>query len=221
MPELAGRPIQGRIGWWRFAVVTGAATMIAGGMMAGMANGAIAASFAVAGSTFKVSADTLDGTGFAQYGGFASEQGARKLPDGRPDPTDSKNHPVVVNAIADATLFNLCQSVTVVGLPASLIIRAGQDKDQPARATGLLIDAERIQGKTTFTNVQIGRDASTLSKGGTGLAGQAGQFGQQADRIVIEGLKQRAWSTTAGSFTLTGLDLQISVNPGGKPEECF
>jgi hypothetical protein len=215
-----GDVAHGTTGWRRFAVVFGAATVVAGGIVVGMANGAIAASFAVSGSTFKVSASNLDGTGFVQYGGIASEKGARMLPDGRPDPTDPKNHPVAVSGIADATLADLCQSVTVPGLPVSLMIRAGGG-GTPAKASGLIIDATQLNGDATFRNISIGQDASTLSKAGAGVAGATGGFGQQADSVHIDKLRQVAWSTSAGTFTLNGLDLRVSVRPGGTAEECF
>ena len=212
---------QGRTRWRRFAVVMGSATLLAGGIVVGMANGAIAASFAVSGSTFKVQASSLDGTGFVQYGSFAAEKGARVLPDGRLDPTDPKSHAVAVSGIKSATLTKLCQSVVVKGLPVSLVIRAGGN-GKPVTAEGLLIDATQLSGDATFTNMSIGQDASTLTKAGPNVAGAAGQFGQQADTVHIDDLKQVAWATSAGTFTLNGLDLHVSaVRPGESPEECF
>ena len=76
-----------------FAAVMVPAVVAAGAIVLGMANGAIAASFSVSGSQFKVSADTLDGTGFVQYGGFAQEKGARTLPNGIPDPSPRRKPP--------------------------------------------------------------------------------------------------------------------------------
>lgn len=40
-----------------------------GGLMFGMSQGALAASFAVSGTTFKINADKLEGNGLALYGG--------------------------------------------------------------------------------------------------------------------------------------------------------
>jgi hypothetical protein len=175
----------------------------AGAIVVGMANGAIAASFAVSGSTFKVSADTLDGTGFVQYGGVAVDKAGNQ-------------HPVAVSGIKNASLSNLCQSVVVPGTPISLVIRAGRG-GTPATASDLLIDMTQLSGDATFTNISIGQDASTLTKGPANAVGVAGGFGQQADRVVITNLKQVAWSTSAGTFTLNGLDLHVSLTK----EECF
>jgi hypothetical protein len=74
-----------------------------------------------------------------------------------------------------------------------------------------------LQGDATFTNIDIGQDASTLNKGPVGARGQAGGFGQQADSVVIKGLKQVAWSTSAGSFHLVDMSLSINLTKN----ECF
>jgi hypothetical protein len=50
--------------------------------------------------------------------------------------------------------------------------------------------------------------------------GSTGAFGQQAKSVVINGVKQTAWSTSAGQFELKGLHLFVDVNPRG-PKECF
>jgi hypothetical protein len=209
-----GSAVKGRTRWKRFATVVVPATFIAGAIVFGQATGAIAASFNVSGSQFKVSADRLEGTGFVQYGGQVTEKGG----DPR-NPADPKNHLVAVSGIASAKLYNLCQSVKVPGLPASMVIRAGKDPKAPAEATNLLIDMTLLKGDATFENIQIGIDASDLSKGGPGAKGHLGGFAQQADSVVITNLKQVAWSTSAGTFKLTGLDLSVST--GASPEECF
>lgn len=220
MKDAQGSPVQGRTRWRRFAAVMVPAAAAAGAIVFGMANGAIAASFSVSGSQFKISADKLEGTGFVQYGGYASEKGARRLSNGFPDPTDPKNHPVAVSGISNVTaLTNLCQSVKVPGLPVSMVIRAGRDVNNPVTATDLLLDVSSLQGNATFGNIQIGIDASDLSKGPAAAKGLPGGFAQQADTVTITKLKQVAWSTTAGQFNLNGLDLSISS--GSNPEECF
>jgi hypothetical protein len=184
--------------------------------MTGMANGAVPAQFAVSGQQFKVAAETLTGTGFVQYGGLASPNGAR-----RNDPTDTRNHAVATSAIASADLYKLCQSVKVPGLPVSLVIHAGDDINNQAHAKDLLIDMTDLKGDATFTNINIGQDAGTLNPAGD-PNGAPGSFGQKADKVVIQHLKQVSWSTTASSFTLNGLHLYVDVNTTPKgPEECF
>lgn len=194
---------RGKTRWRRFAALTLPAVAAAGFIVFGMANGAIAASFAVSGQSFKVSADQLVGDGFVQYGGTVH---------------DSKGnvYPVAVSGITHATLSNLCQSVKVPGAPIVLTINAGGG-DKPASADNLLLDLTELKGEATFTNIEIGRDASTLDKAPG--QGAAGSFGQQADKVVIDDLRQIAYSTTAGTFTLTGLRLKVNV--GADAKECF
>ncbi|MFC0533052.1 DUF6230 family protein [Phytohabitans kaempferiae] len=174
------------------------ATALAGAVVFGMANGAIAASFSVSGQTFKVSASKLEGEGFSQYGGVARAK-------------DGTEHPVAISGIARAKLYDLCQSVKVPNLPIVLTINAGGGGN-PATATDLLLDVEQLEGDATFTNIDIGIDASEVG-------GDPGTFGQRSDTVVINDLKQVAHSTSAGTFTLKGLKLKVNV--GADAKECF
>jgi hypothetical protein len=214
--DAQGNLVLGRTRWRRFAAVLVPAVAAAGVLMAGVATGAVPASFAVSGSTFKVTATHLHGTGFVQYGGVAYPRGGKTitLPDGTVigDPTDPNNHPIAVSGIADATLNNLCQSVVVVPHQLSLVIHAGQDPNHPVRATNLMIGMTSLSGDATFGNINIGQDASTLSGGPTGAHGLPGGFGQQAETVDIDNLSQIAWSTSAGTFTLNGLDLKVDLH---------
>jgi hypothetical protein len=204
--DAQGDPAYGRTNWRRFAVAVGVPTVVAGGMLFGMANGAFAASFAVSGQDFKISADRLEGDGFAQYGGVVKD-------------AEGKEIPVAMSGIKNATLVNLCQSVRVKDAPMSLTITAGTANGKPARATDLLIGVKDLAGDAKFTNINIGQDAGTLRRGGAEARGETGGFGQQADDVTITGLRQTAVSTTAGTFTLTGL--QLRLNFGSQPKECF
>lgn len=195
----------GHTRWSRFFALMLPATALAGGIIVGMANGAVAASFAVSGQTFKVSASELRGEGFVQYPGVAEE-------------IDGTKHPVAVTGIREAELFDLCQSVKAPGAPVVLTITAGGG-GRPATASDLLIDVEELQGDARFTNINIGQDASTLEGGPDGAKGPPGAFGQQADAVTITNLRQVARSTQAGTFNLTGLRLKVNV--GEAARECF
>jgi hypothetical protein len=195
----------GRTRWRRFAALALPATAIAGAIVFGMAHGAMAASFAVSGQTFKVSASELRGEGFVQYGGVAEE-------------IDGTKHPVAVTGIRRAQLFDLCQSVKTPGAPVVLTITAGGG-GRPATASDLLIDVESLEGDVEFTNIHIGQDASTLEGGPDGAKGGRKAFGQQADAVTIKNLRQVARSTQAGTFNLTGLKLKVNV--GAAAKECF
>ncbi|GAB3452010.1 DUF6230 family protein [Streptomonospora sediminis] len=194
----------GGTAWKRFGLALIPALGAAAVLVGMTAQGTLAASFAVSGESFKVSADQLKGTGFAQFGDVATS-------------ADGTGHPVAISVIDDVELSNLCQSVlmdTPVG-EVTLLVNAGQG-DQPATAKNMVIDVQQLSGDAKFTEMEIGRDASTVENA-TGETGKSGAFGQQADTIKIDGLKQTAWSVNAGTFSLTGLHL--GMKPGN--HECF
>lgn len=195
----------GRVRWRRFALLTVPAVVVTAGLGIALAQGALAASFAVSGQQFKVSAKSLEGEGFAQYGSV--DVNARE-----------DLIPVAVTAIKEAKLHSLCQSV-VTTLPLigdiSLNLTAG-GKD-PVEASNLFVDATQLSGDAVFSNIEIGRDASTLDKGPAEAVGMQDLFAQQADTVAISNLHQTAWATNAGTFKLSGLSMGISK---GK-KECF
>ncbi|MEU8940925.1 DUF6230 family protein [Streptomyces goshikiensis] len=195
----------GGVRWRRFALLTVPAIAVTAGLGIALAQGALAASFAVSGQQFKVSASSLEGEGFAQYGSVD---------------VNARNEliPVAVTAIREAKLHDLCQSV-VTTLPVigdiSLNLTAGGKT--PVEASNLFVDATQLSGDAVFSNIEIGRDASTLDKGPAEAQGMQDLFAQQADTVSITGLHQTAWATNAGTFKLSGLSMNISK---GK-KECF
>ncbi|MCK7626514.1 DUF6230 family protein [Streptomyces sp. RS10V-4] len=205
MKDAHGRHVTGRISWRRFAVLAVPAVAGTAALGIALANGALAASFAVSGQQFKVSADSLTGDGFAQYGSVDANARGDLLP-------------VAVTAIKSAELHRLCQSV-VTHLPVlgdiSLKLTAGNG--DPVKATNLFVDATQLAGNASFHHIEIGRDASTLTKGPDDAQGLQDLFAQQADDVSITQLRQTAWATNAGTFRLTGLSMKVSK--GSK--ECF
>jgi hypothetical protein len=185
-----------------------------GGLLFGISAGAFPAQFTVSGQLFKVSATELRGEGFVQVPGWDAD-------------ADENNIPVARSIIAEAELDDLCQSVAI---PQNIIdllfpgidtvvlrIEAGRNGN-PATAENLVIGLEELGGDTTFTNIEIGNDAGAIS----GEPLLTGQFGQRADRVVIRDLKQTAYSTSAGTFRLTGLSLRVMVDsPTAFAGECF
>ena len=207
MKDTSGAQVLGRTSWKRLGLVMVPTVIAAGALAVAMTNGAIAASFAVSGQQFKLTAGTLTGTGFVQYGSID------KHVDGSPVP-------VAVSAFKSADITNLCQSV-VTPLPVigdvTLTIKAGGGST-PVHADNLIIDMSQLNaGTATFTNINIGQDASTLGGSAAGAVGQAGLFGQQADSATLTGVQQVAYSTNAGSFQLHDMSLGISM--GNNP--CF
>jgi hypothetical protein len=194
----------GRTRWRRFAIAMMPATVIIGGIVVGLANGAVAASFSVSGQQFKVSADNLHGTGFRQFSSLDTA-------------ADGTQIPIAGSVIDNATLTNLCQSVNVpnpLGMRIVLRIEAGGG-GTPATAQGLTIGLTKLQGNATFTNIQIGRDGGDVS----GIPQLSGSFAQSADEVNIDGLRQIATSTSAGTFALNGLTMAVLT--GDDARECF
>lgn len=183
---------QGRVRWRKFAAVLVPAAAVAAILVALTAQGTAAASFAVSGEQYLVTASALHGTGFEQYG--ATYQQA-----------NGKRHSVALSVIRNATLANLCQSVTVLG--HTLRITAGGN-GTPVSATDLVVAATDLSGNATFHNINVGQDASTLNQV-PGQSGQIGGFGQQANSVTITNVRQLAWSTSAGTFRLPGFHLSI------------
>jgi hypothetical protein len=167
------------------------AAIVAAVLISLTAKGAVAASFAVSGQQFTVTATKLDGTGFEQFGSTFKQ-------------SDGKSQPVAVSVIRNATLSHLCQSVKVLGV--TLRITAGGGST-PVTAQNLVVGATDLSGNATFSNINVGQDASTLDQAGE--TGQAGTFGQQASGVSITNVHQVAWSTTAGTFKLPGFHLQV------------
>ncbi len=171
-------------------------------LMGGVAQGAVPVSFSVSGSQFQISASQLDGTGFSQYAGVTTD-------------TAGKQHQVAIANIGSASLTNLCQSVvttTPLGKVGMLITAGGNG--EPATATDLQIGMTDLKGDSSFGNIRIGVDASTVN---TNHKGTVGDFAQDADTIKISGLQQTAWSTQASVFTLKGMHVQLTDGSKG----CF
>lgn len=193
-------PVQGRVRWRRFAAIFIPAFLAIIVMFFLVAQGALGVSFAVSGQQFTVTASTLDGSGFQQWGSLDATVA---------NPTP--HIPVIVSSINSATLSNLCQSVSTPfpGPFAFLKITAGGG-GTPASAQSLVVDATNLSGSNAiFTNINIGQDPTTFGNPAVPSA-DAGTFGQAADHVTITGLNQTAYATTAGTFTLPGLNLGFS-----------
>jgi hypothetical protein len=204
--------VRGGTRWKRFAVVMVPSVAASAAIGIAVAQGALAASFSVSGQQFKVSASQLVGTGFMQYGALDAQHGGTYVP-------------VAVSAFANATITNLCQSV-VVPIPAygdvTLKLTAGGGST-PVQAKNLYIDLDQLSADATFTNINIGVAAGDSHKGpgiNPGDTTLPGSFAQEADRAVLTGVKQTAWATNAGTFTLSGLSMSVTKGSGAG-YECY
>jgi hypothetical protein len=206
--------VRGGTRWKRFAVVMVPSVAATAAIGVALAQGALAASFSVSGQQFKVTADQLEGDGFAQYGAVDSGYTL----DGQ-----KTAHPVAVSAFNSATIKGLCQSVVTPNIPiignVSLILKAGGG-DKPVEASKLYIDLDDLSADATFTNIDIGVAAKDASKGPGIKSGDTANpygFAQQADHASLTGVKQTAWATTAGTFKLSGLKMSVQTGT----HECY
>ncbi|MBJ7904232.1 DUF6230 family protein [Streptomyces sp. NPDC004549] len=199
-PAPAGSGRRGRVRLRRAAVLAVPATLVAAGLAVFTAQGALGVQFAISGMPFTVTATELDGTGFEQFGGLDN------MADGSPNAGDTGGQVLVVtSAIKSAKLTKLCQSVDLGG--TNLLITAGSGKTRVS-ATDLTTDSTKLSGDASFDNIEIGNDASTLTK--ANAKGPIGVFSQQADTVHIANLRQTNYATTAGVFKLPGLNLRFS-----------
>ncbi|MEU4149334.1 DUF6230 family protein [Streptomyces sp. NPDC026659] len=199
-PAVAGSGRRGRVRLRRTAVLAVPATLVAAGLAVFTAQGALGVQFAISGMPFTVTATQLDGTGFEQFGGLDN------MAEGSPNAGDTGGQVLVVtSAIKRAKLTKLCQSVDLGG--TNLLITAGNGKTRVS-AKDLTTDSTQLSGNASFDNIEIGNDASTLTK--ANAKGPIGVFSQQADTVHIANLRQTNYATTAGVFKLPGLNLRFS-----------
>jgi Family of unknown function (DUF6230) len=164
-----------------------------GGILVGLtASGVLASSISVSGQPFTVTASNLSGSPFAQYGAAL--------------PTAQGTKPVAVSVIGAGKLTNLCQSVSVGGLTLRLTAGGG---NTPVSADNLVVAADSLSGDATFKNITIGQDAGQMGVSGVTPAPTSGSFGEMADSVSIDNLRQNTFLTTAGTFTLPGLSLSF------------
>jgi Family of unknown function (DUF6230) len=217
MTDADSRPVVGKTRWRRFWLVLAPCYAAVAGLVYMVATGALAVSFVISSSAITVTADSLtagapDGNGQAFYQFGIADFDAAGAP-----------HPTVESIIPNATLVNLCQSVTVG--PLTLRTTAGGTGGSPVTATNLVTDATSTSaGNATFNNIRVGQDMSTFGNPalsqpvgrGTGpnvatgpLA--PGTFGQVATGATLTGLRQTAQGTSAGTFTLPNLTLAFGA----------
>nr|WP_031059640.1 DUF6230 family protein [Streptomyces ochraceiscleroticus] len=197
-------PEEGRTSWRKSAALAVPAVLAVGALATVMAQGVLAASFAVSGTNFQVTSGKLTSDGLASY--VHTDRTA-----------DGTGHPVALLGIGTARLSDICQSAQVstpMG-PVVFKLTAG-GKAGPVTADNLVIDGEDLVGDARFGTAQIGRDASTLDEV-PGIRGPKGKFGLQAGDIEVAGVKSHAWSATGGNFRLKGLKLGVSLDG----EKCF
>ncbi|WP_433403464.1 DUF6230 family protein [Streptomyces sp. CA-146814] len=209
--------VRGGTRWKRFALVMVPSVVATAAVGVGLAQGALAASFAVSGQSFKVRTDKLVGEDFVQYGSVAV---------GTDLEGQKAAHPVAVSGFSKATINNMCQSVVTPKVPfgignVSLELRAGTNPENPVVATNLYLDVAQLDTDAYFENIDIGVAAGSVGAPGIQPGTEDGvnrnAFAQRAKKATLTDVKQTAWATTAGTFKLSNLSLKL--HKGVK--ECF
>ncbi|MGW0701807.1 DUF6230 family protein [Streptomyces sp. NPDC002867] len=208
--------------WKRFALVMVPSVAATAAIGIGLAQGALAASFAVSGQEFKVTAGKLVGHGFSQYGGV--DMGYKDLKG-----DEKVARPVAISTFKNASITKMCQSV-VTDVPfvgkVTLRLTAG-DKGKDVKAENLYLDVSELDADAKFENIDIGVAAKDTDNPGVGKGPEVKDksilpngFGQQADVATLTGVEQKAWATTAGTFELSGLSMRLHKGDGPKVE-CY
>ena len=200
---MATKPVkgEGKVRYRRAAIPAMAALATTGALVILTAQGALGVQFAISGMPFVVTADHLQGNNFQQFGSLDNA-----VDRNNPWLKSSNGQAVVMTSvIGEAKITNLCQSVNLVGI--NLVIRAGAGS-KPVEATNLVLDSPDLSGDASFTNIQIGRDASDLTEV-PGIQGSKYTFAQQADTVNIDNVRQDALATTASTFSLPGLSMSF------------
>lgn len=203
-PGASGR--RGRVRLKRAAVMAVLTTAVAAGLMILTAQGALGVQFAISGMPFVVTADKLEGTGFAQFGSLDH------MIENSPNEGDTGGQVLVVTSVVkNGKLTNLCQSVDLGGIQ---LVLTAYNKGTPVSVKNLAIDSDDISGDASFNNIEIGRDSSTFDK--VDQQGPQGVYGQQADSVTITDLYQHNYAATAAVFKLP--DLHMSFTSEGCPQ---
>jgi len=210
----------GKTRWRRVPLVLVPVYAMIAGLLILAASGTLGVSFAISGTDLTVTADSLtsgatDGNGVGLYQfGIVNFTG-----NSTPTPV-----PQFETIIPNATLVNLCQSVSVG--PLTLRTTAGTTPGSPVTATNLIVDAKSLSaGTASFTNIKIGQDMGTftnpaltepVARGSgpnvTTANVPTGTFGQVASGASITGgLRQVANATSAGNFTLPNLSITFGA----------
>jgi hypothetical protein len=175
------------------------------GLLLAMAQGAIAASFTIAGVAGKLSADRFVARGVAQYPAV--------------ERTEERSVPVFTSGFRQAQAANFCFSVPVIDLAGvgPVVLRITTPGAEGFQADNLLTTAEQIDGDLVQRNVELGRDAGELDRGPADAKGQPGGFGLQSDTLEVDNIRIITRSVTAGTLRLD----QVRIALRAQEQECY
>jgi hypothetical protein len=200
-----GEPGAGHTRRPRLLALSGLGIVLIVGLLLAMSQGAIAASFTIAGVAGKLSADRFVAQGVAQYPAV--------------ERTEDAAVPVFTSGFRQAQAANFCFSVPVIDLAGvgPVVLRIATPGAEGFQADNVLTTAEQIDGDLVQRNVELGRDAGELDKGPADATGQPGGFGQQSDTLEANNLRIVTRSVTAGTLRLN----QARIALGAQERECY
>jgi hypothetical protein len=218
----------GKTRWRRVPLVLVPAYAAIAGLIFLAASGTLAVSFAISGTQFTTTADSLTSTGTDSNGQAFYQFGVVNF-TGTGTPTTVAQTEAV---IPHASLTNLCQSVTIgpITLPGGLVVgpftsvtKAGGGTT-PVTATDLVTDTSILSAdNASFTNFRVGQDLGTFASPpsvpvarGSGpnvvaVPAPLGTFSQTAGSVSITKLRSTGNATSASSFTVPNLSVQFGT----------
>ncbi|MDD7925184.1 DUF6230 family protein [Actinomycetospora chibensis] len=201
----SGEPPVGHTRRTRLLALSGLGIVLIAGLLLAMAQGAIAASFTIAGVAGKLSADRFVAQGVAQYPAVQN--------------TEEAAVPVFTSGFRQAQAANFCFSVPVVDLAGvgPVVLRITTPGAEGFQADNLLTTAEQIDGDLVQRNVELGRDAGELDKGPAEATGRPGGFGLQSDTLEVDNIRIITRSVTAGTLRLN----QVRIAIRAQERECY
>jgi len=194
----------GRVRWKRFVLALVPVAVTTSALVGATAQGVIGATFVVSGSSFKLYTGELRGQGFTLAPRVVRNKQGRTIP-------------VVATGIRRGVSTDLCQSVLMKSPLGTVTLRiTGGRGGNRVAVENMVIDVAEWQSGATFRNLELGRDASTLTEV-PGGRGPAGGFGGQGSGITLRDVRLTGWAVTAATFSLP--DFSIDIVPG--VHECF
>lgn len=211
----------GKTRWRRVPIVLVPAYLAIAGLIFLAASGTLAVSFAISGTEFTTTADSLTSTGTDGNGQGFYQMGVADFTGG------GAVKPQIESIIPKASLANLCQSVTIASPfgTFTVVTKAGNGPGGPVTATNLVTDATSLTADSgSFSDFRVGQDMGTftspaLSEPAARGAGPnvvtipvpVGTFGQTATSVGLTHLKSLGNATSASSFTVPNLSLAFGT----------
>ncbi|MGR6913430.1 DUF6230 family protein [[Actinomadura] parvosata] len=190
--------------WKRFWLMLAPSLAALAVLAAGMAQGAVPASFAVSGRQIKVSAAKLTGRGVGIVPGVVRSM-------------DGRQHVVLHLSLRTAQVYGLCQSAEVDTPLGPFTVRLGtRDREKPSQVSRLSISATSLGADVGLGSVVLNRDAGVLGAGSV-LKGKRGDYGVGVLTFSARDVTADAWMVMGGSFMVDGLSVAI----GRDVRPCF